>query len=71
MESARAVHLGAVPLYLCKHDPNCQAIVDCREACGDDEQCGRSCMSNGESVAAGNLREMLDCEKRGILQLVE
>ena len=47
--------------FLCDHDPNCGAIIDCIVACDQDDACVDRCMINGDWRAAENLRAAFTC----------
>lgn len=49
------------PAFLCEHDPNCKAIVDCITNCKEDAACTQRCADNGEPSAIANLRALAHC----------
>lgn len=49
------------PAFLCEHDPNCKAVVDCVNDCKDDTACTQRCADNGEPHAVENLRALAQC----------
>ncbi len=49
------------PAFLCEHDPNCKAIVDCVSNCKNDAACTQRCADNGEPSAFENLRALAKC----------
>jgi hypothetical protein len=46
---------------LCEDDPNCTAIVDCIDACKDDQACAQRCVNNGDRIASTNLTAAVTC----------
>lgn len=46
--------------FSCDADPNCGAILDCVNACKDDD-CAKRCMDNGDPVAAATVGALAEC----------
>ena len=48
-------------VFLCEHDPNCQAISDCVTTCKEDTACGQRCVDNGEPTASKSFAGTVEC----------
>lgn len=48
------------PAYLCSHDPNCQAIIDCVTSCQNDS-CIDRCIGNADPTAAESYSATTEC----------
>lgn len=51
------------PVYLCEHDPNCVAILECLDGCKEDSACQNRCVANAEYHARSNLAAAVQCTR--------